>query len=155
MNLALKRNRNALTPFRTELEDLMGRFLDAPTSVFESNLPEVFRRPGFPPVNVAETEKSWIVSLDLPGLDEKDITVQLMGNQLVVSGERKWEAEKKDKEYHRTESQYGSFQRAIELPDNARRQPDALTASYKRGILEIVVPKVEPTPAAKIPIRAG
>lgn len=146
------RNRGELTPTRDEYEDLVTRFLDRG---FANRLPAAFERATIPPVNVAETEKTWMITLDLPGLDEKDIQVQLMGRQLVVSGERKYEAEKKGKEFHRMESQFGSFQRVIELPDNARTDPDALTASYKRGILEIVVPKVEPTPATKIPVKGS
>jgi len=152
MNIVPWRNRGELMPFREDFEDWMNRFFDRG---LENRLPATFQRVTSPPVNVAETEKAWIVTLDLPGLDEKDIQVQLMGRQLVVSGERKWEAEQKDKEFHRRESQYGAFQRVIELPENTRAEADALVASYKRGILEIMVPKVEPTPAKKIPVKKG
>ena len=146
------RKSDDVVTFRSEFDNLWNRFLE---NDLETNLPAVFRRAAFPPVNVAETEKNWTLSFELPGLNEKDIQVQLMGNQLVISGERKWEEEKKGKEFHRVESQYGSFQRSIELPDNARREPDALVATYKKGILEISIPKVEPTPAAKIPVKVG
>jgi len=152
MNLIPWRKSDDLTTFRGEFEDLMNRFF-APE--FGTHLPAAFRRASFPPVNVAETEKAWTVSFELPGLNEKDIQVQLMGRQLVVSAERKWDEEKKGKEFHRVESQYGSFQRAVELPANARIEPDALSATYKKGVLEVTVPKVEPTPTAKIPVKAG
>jgi HSP20 family protein len=146
------RKREDMTTFRSEFDRLLERFLEPDMG---SNLPAAFRGATVPPVNVAETEKNWTVSFELPGLNEKDIQVQLMGNQLVVSGERKWEEEKKGKEFHRVESQYGSFQRSIALPENARLEPDSLVATYKKGILEISIPKVEPTPAAKIPVKAG
>jgi len=152
MNLIPSRKSDELALFRNEFDDLFSRFF-APD--FGSQLPTALRRNSLPPVNVAETEKNWTVSFELPGLSEKDIQVQLLGRQLVVSGERKWEEEKKGKEFHRVESQYGAFQRAIELPDNARIEPDALTATYKKGVLEVMVPKVEPTPTAKIPVKAG
>lgn len=151
MNLIPWRKQDEVATFRSEFDRLFDRFFE---SEFTSNLPATFRGT-IPPVNVAETEKNWTLAFELPGLNEKDIQVQILGNQLVVSGERKWEDEKKGKEYHRVESQYGSFQRSIELPENAKRDADALTAVYKKGILEVMIPKVEPTPAAKIPVKAG
>jgi HSP20 family protein len=151
MNLIPRRARNEASLFKNELDDLFGRFFETDIP----NLPAAFTRNVIPPVDVAETEKNWTVSVQLPGLSEKDIQVQILGNQLVVSGERKWEDEKKGKEFHRVESQYGSFQRSIALPENARLDPDSIAASYKKGILEITIPKVEPTPAAKIPVKAG
>ena len=151
MSLVPWRKRD-LTPFPADFDELFERFLDPR---LERNLPPAMRTASVPAVDVAETEKAWSFSFELPGLRETDIQVQLLGRQLVVSGERKWEEEKKGKEYHRVESRYGAFQRSLELPQNARLEADALVASYKKGILEITVPKVEPTPAAKIPVKAG
>jgi HSP20 family protein len=152
MNLVPWRGRSDVSPFRSELDNLFGRYLEPE---FVSNLPTALRRGTIPPVDVSETEKNWMVCVELPGLNEKDIQVQILGQQLIVSGERKWEEEKKGKEFHRVESQYGSFQRSIQLPENARLDPDSVVATYKKGILEVLVPKVEPTPAAKIPVKAG
>jgi HSP20 family protein len=152
MNIIPWRKQDEVSTFRGEFDDLFNRFFDDKGG---SRLPATFQGASIPPINVAETDKNWSVSFELPGLNEKDIQVQLMGNQLVVSGERKWEEEKKGKEFYRVESQYGAFQRAVELPDNARLQPDALNATYKRGILEVTIPKSEPTPIAKIPVKAG
>lgn len=152
MNIIPWRKRDDAAAFRSEFDQLFGRFFEPD---FGTNLPAAFRSGTVPRVNMAETEKNWTLSFELPGLNEKDIQVQLMGNQLVVSGERKWEEEKKGKEFHRVESQYGAFQRSIELPQNARCDPDALVATYKKGMLEITITKVEPTPTAKIPVKVG
>jgi HSP20 family protein len=152
MNMIPWRKRDDLATFRGAFDDLFTRIFQDDS---DGNLPAAFRAAAVPPVNVAESEKNWTVSFELPGLNEKDIQVQLMGKQLVVSGDRKWEEEKKGKEFYRVESQYGAFQRAVELPDNARLDPDALAAAYKKGILEVTVPKVEPTPIARIPVKAG
>lgn len=152
MNLIPRRDRSAMSTFRTELDSLFGRFA---SDELENRLPAVFGRATVPAVNVAETEKTMTVSVELPGLNEKDIQVQIMGRQLVISGERKWEDEKKNKEFHRVESQYGAFQRTIELPGNLRLDTESVTATYKRGMLEVTLPKVEPTPAAKIPVKLG
>lgn len=146
------RERPSPISLQSELEELMNRF---PFKDSASGLPEIFGRRVVPPVNIAETEKSWCVSVELPGLHEKDIQVQLMGEQLLISGERKWEEEKRNKEYHTVESQYGSFERSIRLPANVRLDPENISATYKRGILEVTVPKLEPTPAAKIPVRSN
>jgi len=152
LNLIPRRARNEASLFKNEIDDLVGRFFGTEVP---SHLPATFSGNVMPPVDVAETEKLWTVSVQLPGLNEKDIAVQILGNQLVISGERKWEDEKKGKEFHRVESQYGSFYRSIALPENARLEPDSIAASYKKGILEITIPKLEPTPAAKIPVKAG
>lgn len=142
----------AMTTFRDEFDELLSRF---ERGDIDSKLPAVFRRASFPAVNVSETEKSWTVSVELPGLAEKDIHVQLVGRQLVVSGERKWEEEKKGKEFHRVESQFGAFERAVPLPENLRLDPDSITATYKRGMLEVTLQKIEPTPSARIPVKSA
>lgn len=151
-NLITRPRRSDVTPWRGEFDDFFGRFFGRES---QSHLPNVFRTMNMPAVDVAETDQSWNISVQLPGLKEKDIQVQLTGRQLVVSAERKWEDEKKGKEFLRVESQYGSFLRTIELPENARVEPDAIQAAYRDGVLEILIPKTEPTPAARIPVKAG
>jgi HSP20 family protein len=119
----------------------------------KSRLPEAFRTPTLPPVNVAETDKAFTIAVDLPGLEEKDIDVRLMGNQLTISAERRWEEEKKGREYHRVESQFGRFERSVTLPENVKL--GAAEAAYRKGVLTITLPKLEPTPATKINVKAG
>ena len=134
-------------------ETFWSRWFQSPFAI-ESRLPEVFRRTRFPSMDVCEDEGAYLVSLDVPGLDEDDFEIKIMGNQLEISGDRKWEEEKKGKEYHRIESQYGAFERSVTMPEGARLDPDAIEATYKKGILTIRVPKVEPTPAKKIKVKA-
>ncbi len=152
MNLIPWRGRNDLVGFRSEMDKLFDSFFTEGERF--SHLPEAFRSGPIPPVNVAETEKEFLVTVELPGLEEKDIQVQLFGAQLVISGERKWDQEKKGKEFHRVESQYGSFKRVIELPEGTRAEPDSIAATYQKGVLEIRLQKVEPKPAAKILVKA-
>lgn len=155
MNLIPRKHRNSFSNMPTDFEDFISRFWDNGNQEFAEHLPEVFRGRGYPAVNVAETESEFHVTVDCPGLKESDISVQAMGNSLVVSGERKWEKEKKGKEYRRVESQYGMFERTIPLPENVRIEADKVEASYKQGVLTIAVPKLEKTPLAKIPVHAG
>ena len=128
-------------------------FEDAFDFNYNDKLPETFRTNLVPAVNVAEDEKALTVSVELPGLEEKDIDVEVMGNQLVISGERKFEEEKKEKDFHRVEHQYGSFSRTVTLPTGLKT--DAVDAVYKKGILTVSIPKVEPTPVAKIKVKTG
>jgi HSP20 family protein len=152
MKLIPWRLRNDVPSLRSDFDRLFGSLFEGGNG-FE-HLPDALRRGPMPPVDMAETDKDFVVSVQLPGFEEKDIELQLLGGDLVVSGERKWEGERKDKTFHRVESQYGSFRRAIELPEGARCDPDAIAATYAKGILEVRVPKVEPKPAAKIAVKA-
>jgi len=106
-----------------------------------------------PVANMAETDKEMTVTVELPGLEEKDIDVSWTGNQLCIKAERKFEEEKKDKRYHYVESQYGTFSRTLTMPEGLKK--DAVDARYKNGILTLTIPKVEPMPAAKVKIKTG
>ena len=119
MNILPWRDRYSPTALRTELDSLLGRF---PFSETESRLPEIFARRAMPPVNIAETEKNWSVAVELPGLNEKDIHVELMGQQLVISGERKWEEENKNKEYRSVERETGRRFRITREADREQRR---------------------------------
>lgn len=134
------------------VDDWWGRMLRLPLLPFESRLPEVFNRAQIPAMNVSEDEKGYEITLELPGLEEDDIDISVMGNQLVISGERKWEEKRDKQEFHHVESQYGSFQRSFALPTDARTEVDAIEARYKKGMLHVQIPKVEPTPTRKIKV---
>ena len=119
----------------------------------KNRLPETFRTSLLPAANVSETDKAFTISVDLPGLEEKDIDVRMMGNQLMISAERKWEEEKKGREFHRVESQFGRFERMVTLPENLKT--GSADGAYKKGVLTINIPKCEPTPATKINVKMG
>lgn len=145
--------KRATTPFlRDDLESFFEDFFKSGET--RSHLPQALRGP-VPPLNVAETEGEIIATIELPGMDEKDIDVEVFGDRLVVSGERKWEAEKKGKEFHRVESQYGSFRRSIVLPEGLVTDGDSVQATFSKGILEIKIPKAEPKPVAKVKVKAA
>lgn len=155
MHIIPWRKHDAVAEFKNELGDFFHRFDDPFNGSMANRLGEVFQRRTFPALNVSESEKDFALSVELPGLEEKDIQIELMGNQLKISGERKWEKEKKGKEFFRVESQYGTFERTVELPDGLRLDRESIQATYTRGMLEIRIPKLEPTPAARIPVKAG
>lgn len=94
-----------------------------------------------PKVDVIETEKAYEVHVAVPGVNKEDFKVEVNDNFLTVSGERKFTNEKKEKNYHSIETQYGSFSRSFTLPDNA--DGSKINAKYNNGILELTIPKDE------------
>lgn len=112
-----------------------------------------FKREFFPAMNISETEDAWKVTFELPGMSQEDINLQLMGRQLVLTGERKREKETKGKEFRRVESQYGSFERTLTLPEGVRAETESVAATFEKGILEVRLPKLEPTPSKEIPVK--
>ena len=148
MNITPYSRRKALTEF-TPVEQWL-------TDFFEGNgrWPWNGDGPMVPRADIAETDKELIVALEVPGVDENDLKVQLSDNQLVVSGERKQKTEEKDKHYHRIETRYGVFERRFELPANVRTDPEAVKATSRKGIVEIRIAKAEQRTPAKIPVKA-
>ncbi len=94
-----------------------------------------------PNVDVAETEKAFEIQLSAPGMDKKDFKLELNSSQLTVSGERKFEKEDKNRNFHSVESRYGKFTRSFYLPENVNGEN--IQASYKNGILTVSIPKDE------------
>ncbi|MBU6427894.1 MAG: Hsp20/alpha crystallin family protein, partial [Cyanobacteria bacterium REEB65] len=95
-----------------------------------------------------------VVTAELPGLDIKDINVEIAENRIVLSGQTRRESEIREENYFRSERSFGSFQRSIALPD--RVLEDQVTATFENGILTIRAPLLEPTErrAKKVPIEA-
>ncbi|MEP0366770.1 MAG: Hsp20/alpha crystallin family protein [Cyclobacteriaceae bacterium] len=94
-----------------------------------------------PKVDIAETDKAFEIQFHIPGMKKEDINIDISDDRLTVSGERKFEEEKNEKNYHSLESHYGSFSRSFYLPDNI--EVEKVEASYKDGILSLNIPKDE------------
>ena len=120
---------------------------------FDEWLPSVRREeiPVVPAFDLSETEDKIVVKADVPGVDAKDLDIQIVGNVLTVSGEKKQEREEKDESYHWVERRFGSFSRSIRLPVEVKA--DEVEAVYKDGVLRIEIPKVESAKPKKIPVK--
>lgn len=94
-----------------------------------------------PSVDMYETENELVVRADLPGVDQKDVEVTLTDTALTIKGESKYEKEVEDKNVYRRERAYGTFART--LPITTKVKPDQARASFKNGVLEVVIPKAE------------
>ncbi|MBW1945913.1 MAG: Hsp20/alpha crystallin family protein, partial [Deltaproteobacteria bacterium] len=92
------------------------------------------------------------VKVELPGMQKEDVSIEIKENTLTLSGERKHEAEAKEGRYHRIERFYGEFSRSFTLPDVV--EVENIRATYKDGVLEIVLPKAKGTAMKSIPSNA-
>ena len=98
-------------------------------------------RPWAPPVDIVETENELVLKADVPGVDMKDIDIQLENGTLTVKGERNFEKEDKNKGFHRMERSHGSFVRIFTVPDTV--DSENVKAAYEAGVLTITLPKKE------------
>ena len=94
-----------------------------------------------PPVDMYATKDDLILTLELPGVSEKDVTVSITGDLLTVKGERRFEQQVKEQDLLHVERMYGKFERVIQLPMAV--QADRVKATYRDGVLEIKLPKAD------------
>ncbi|MFZ5517909.1 MAG: Hsp20/alpha crystallin family protein [Candidatus Zhuqueibacterota bacterium] len=104
-----------------------------------------------PSVDITETKEGFEVRAEIPGLNKEDIKISFEENMLKLSGERKFEDEKREKDYHRIERRYGKFERAFYMPKNVKTGD--IKASYKDGVLTVQIPKSEEAKAREIEIN--
>lgn len=97
--------------------------------------------PYVPSFDMFEDKEGYTVQVELAGMTGKDVQVETDGNLLTIRGEKKWEEEKKDRQYYRSERRYGSFFRQITLPESA--DLEQASATHKDGVLSIRFPKKE------------
>jgi HSP20 family protein len=108
-------------------------------------------REWLPSLDVAETKNEIVVKAEVPGLEPKDIDISLSDGLLTIKGEKKQEREEKEENYHLVERSYGSFARSIRLPNEVRS--DKINASYKNGVLKVVLPKSEEAKKKEVKIK--
>ena len=142
------------TPFRSPFggffprgffDDMLGNFL---TEAGNGQMAEIMNAA----MDVAETDQSFEVKMDLPGVCADQVDIQIDNNTLTVRGQRIKETEEKnqEKQYHRVERYSGSFSRSVVLPNSINEEETA--AEFKDGVLRIVIPKAENAKPRKIAI---
>ena len=94
-----------------------------------------------PQFNISETDTAFEVSTELPGMEEKDIDISIENKILSIEGEKHFEEEKDEKNYHLTERRYGSFKRSFALPEGLAL--DKIEAKFKNGVLTMHLPKTD------------
>ena len=134
---------------RDSFQSLFGR-------LFGDTLQEFYGTPESNPVprtNISETETGYELAFELPGLDEKDIDVQVQEHVLTITGERREEQQAEGRRWHRIEHRYGQFSRTISLPHDASSQ--GVEAVYKQGVLTVTVPKQPEARPKRVQIRSN
>lgn len=140
--------------FANDIERLWAR----PFSIFTGPLPRPFRAvgrasPGFMPrMDAYEKDHAMVIKVELPGLKKEDVQVEIEGEYLVIRGQTSAESEVKDEDYYRSERNFGSFYRRLQLP--AGVVAEQIEANLKDGVLEVRIPEpVESKPeTTKVPV---
>ena len=139
-----------LSSLQSEMNRLFNTVFDTPTT--GANGSPALRR-WMPAMDLVETGDHFVLRADLPGMSEADIKLEVEDGVLVLSGERKDEHETKKEGFHRVERAFGTFSRSLTLPKGI--DPEAVTASFDRGVLEVRIPKPEERKPRRISIGVG
>ena len=106
-----------------------------------------------PPMDLVETDQDLVLRADLPGVSSDDVNIDVKDGILTVSGERRAEHEEKSEGFYRVERAFGNFSRSLSLPRGV--DPDAVTADFTDGVLEVRIPKPEERKPHRVEIGAG
>ena len=152
---SVARPRDIFTQMRDEMDRLFDRFeYDWPRlpSLFRGSMREAMM---VPEVDVRENANSITVEAELPGLEEKDVTITLANGILTIKGEKKREREEKDENYYHTERSFGRFERSLRLPDTI--DTNKIEARFDKGVLKVTAAKKPEAVKAerKIEVKKG
>lgn len=146
--------RVSVRPWRSSFDNLFDAFFN------DSRLPSVWSNGHSaatfaPRVDVRATDIAYEISVELPGLEEKDVEVTVADGTLTLKGEKSEEREEQENNHYRKERVYGSFERSFRLPDEV--EADKVEANFKNGVLTVGLPKSEEAMSVvhKIEIKAG
>jgi HSP20 family protein len=137
----------ALTPFGAVRDpfSLLRRMASEMDRMFEDvrwpslrTEPDIRRASWFPEIDVFERDKRLVTKIDLPGMKKEDVKVEVTDGHLTISGERKTDVQEKKDQFYRCEREYGSFYRAIPLPENVKLED--VKATFADGVLEVSMP---------------
>ncbi|MEN8257969.1 MAG: Hsp20/alpha crystallin family protein [Thermodesulfobacteriota bacterium] len=131
---------------QNEMDRIFNSFFRGFSPPFASlaNIPAL-RFPGMPEgllkptLDISSSDTEYSISVEVPGVDDKDVKVEVADNNLTISGEKQQESEEKDKNYYRVERSYGSFHRVLSLPEDADQ--DKIKARFKQGVLTLTIPR--------------
>jgi HSP20 family protein len=138
-----------LTSLQSEMNRLFNTFFDAPTGAGEQGA----TRRWIPAMDLVEGADHFVLRADLPGLDEKDVSIEVDGDVLTVAGERNADHEERGEGFHRIERSYGAFRRSLTLPEGV--DPETVSATFDKGVLEVRIPKPEERKPRRVAIRVG
>ncbi|HEX42026.1 MAG TPA: Hsp20/alpha crystallin family protein [Phycisphaerales bacterium] len=139
-----RRERNELTRFHNDIDDLFNSFLNG----FDAPL---LGRRAWPAIDVADRENEVVVRAEVPGCKSDDIDISIHNDVLTISGEKKETKEHKDKGFFHVESAYGAFRRDVRLPSDV--DSEKVEAVCENGVLTITLPKAEKAKPIKVQVK--
>jgi HSP20 family protein len=148
--MKLMRYDTSLLDPESELRDEMSRLFDFAFPALSRVTQSPFGQSFGPAVDLYEEKDNFVLRAELPGMSKEEISLEIIDNTLILSGERKLASEKKDDEHPVREMGQGRFTRSIELPSEV--QSDKIQARYENGILTITLPKKEEAKPKQITI---
>ncbi|MCC6153134.1 MAG: Hsp20/alpha crystallin family protein [Candidatus Hydrogenedentes bacterium] len=150
MSLVRWKDRGELSPW-APLRDIEGQFNRLFGELARDY--DLFDRGWAPAVDLKETEQEYTLEADLPGMKKEEIDITVVDNVITLKGERKHEAETKEKGYHRIERRYGSFERTFELPGGF--DASKINAHFDNGVLKVTMPKREEMKPKQIEVKVN
>jgi HSP20 family protein len=132
-----------------EMNRLFSTFFESP----EGDGGRGAMRRWIPAMDLVEEGEEYVLRADLPGVREEDVNIEVEGNVLTISGERKAEKEDRKEGYYRVERAVGRFSRSLTLPDGV--DPDSIQAQFENGVLTVRIPKPQERQPRRVAIRAG
>lgn len=152
---APRRVEDIFDTMRREIDTIFDRWLGGPSGFPSAlSLPRA-AMPSDPRMDVTETASEYVIEAELPGVDEKDVSVTIQNGIVSLRGEKKQEREEKTDNYHLTERSFGSFERAVRLPETADQSK--VDAQFTNGVLRIAIAKRADAikPERRIEIKKG
>jgi len=137
-------------PFR-EMEEVLETLSRPVGWRYRGGQEPIIRGDWAPRVDIAETDKEFIIKAELPEVKKEEVSVSVDNGVLTLRGERKQEKEEKGKKFHRIERFYGSFTRSFTLPDNV--DETKVDASFKDGMLQLTIPKTKESKPKEIEVK--
>lgn len=131
---------------RQEMERLFDRFFEPRWDEF------VAVGEWAPKLDFSETKDAYLVKLEVPGVEQKDLNVTIQDQMLTIKGEKHKEKEEKEERYHRVERSWGAFARTLALPTGV--DTEKVAASFKDGVLTVKLPKAPGAKGTTIPVKA-
>jgi HSP20 family protein len=151
-----ERSRLTLNQLRTKVHDVVSRWLPKSRgAVGESEAqgwPAVLEGVG-PPIDFEETDQELVVVAEMPGFDKRDLSVEVLGDRLILRGNKKLEREERGGNYYYAERSFGGFTRVIPLPCEVNMT--GAGARYQDGLLRVVLPKANQSKAKRIEVRSA
>jgi HSP20 family protein len=135
---------------QNEMNRLFNTVFDAPSGGAGAGNGGAAMRRWMPAMDLLETDEHFVLRADLPGMAEEDVSIELEDTTLTISGQRAAEHDERREGAYRVERAFGSFSRSLTLPQGV--DPEAVTASFDKGVLEVRVPKPEQRKPRRIAI---